>query len=378
MAIHFNIHKEDFGSRARVGELQIRGLSIETPVFMPVGTIGAVRGITPQAVKETGAKILLANTYHLNIKPGEHLIEKAGGLHRFMGWTGAMLTDSGGYQIFSLPGVKIADEGVKFQYEIDGQQVSLTPEKSIEIQQALGADIMMAFDECVAYPCEYEKAKQAVVRTTKWAKRCKEIHRKKETQALFGIIQGATYPDLRKRSTDELLQMGFDGYSVGGLSVGEGLDLMNETLEETLPFIPKNFPRYLMGVGLPEDLIHAVERGVDMFDCVIPTRYGRSATAFTNRGKIRLTHKGYRRDFYPIEPNCLCYACKNFTRAYLRHLFISKEVLGGMLVSIHNLHFYQALMQKMREAIMQDRFTQFKKSFLSHYDVSVASAEADD
>lgn len=366
MPIEFHMQNEDTSCRARTGELRVRNEVIQTPVFMPVGTAGAVRAVTPFELKRTGAQMVLANTYHLSIKPGESLIEKAGGLHRFMGWQGPILTDSGGFQIFSLPNVKIADEGVSFQYEVDGSRVSLTPERSIEIQNKLGADIIMAFDECVSYPCEYEVAKKAVIRTTQWAVRSKRAHGNPQ-QTLFGIVQGSVYPDLRKRSSDELLEIGFEGFSIGGLSVGERLQVMNEILEETVPFIPKKYPRYLMGVGLPEDLISAVERGIDMFDCVIPTRYGRGGTVFTNRGRIRLTHKQYRRDFYPIEPNCHCYTCENFTRAYLRHLFISKEILGGILASIHNLHFYQDLMKKMREAISKNRFSSFKRDFLTCY-----------
>ncbi len=367
MSIEFHLNCEDPSSRARRGELKVRNQVVETPVFMPVGTSGAVRGITPQELKQTGARIVLANTYHLSIRPGEKLIEKAGGLHSFMAWDGPILTDSGGFQIFSLPGVKIRDEGVVFNYEVDGSKVSLTPERSMEIQNSLGADIIMAFDECVAYPCEYDVAENAVRRTTQWARRSKKAHHKPDTQTLFGIVQGSVYPNLRKRSSEELLSIGFGGFSIGGLSVGEKIEVRNEILEETVPFIPKSYPRYLMGIGLPEDLISAVERGVDMFDCVIPTRYGRSATVFTNRGRIRLTHKSYRRDFYPLDPNCDCYTCKNCTRAYLRHLFVSKELLGGILASIHNLHFYQDFMKRIREAISQKRFSQFKKSFLSEY-----------
>lgn len=360
---------EDSKSQARIGQLTLRGQTIPTPVFMPVGTMASVRAMTPLEIKKTGAQIILANTYHLSIKPGEKLIEKAGGLHSFMGWDGPILTDSGGFQIFSLPKIKTTDEGVSFQYEVDGTPVFLTPERAIEIQEALGADIIMPLDECVPYPCEYNVAKKAVARTTQWAKRCKKIH-KKENQYLFGIIQGSVYSDLRKRSTVELLDLEFPGYAIGGVSVGEGLDLMKKVLDETTPLLPEIFPRYLMGVGLPEDLVNAVERGIDMFDCVIPTRYARNGTVFTNRGKIRLTHKGYRRDFYPIDPNCQCYACKNFTRAYLRHLFVSNEILGPMLASIHNIHFYQDLMARMREAIAKNAFVKFKSEFLAEYSAS--------
>ncbi|MBI3016634.1 MAG: tRNA guanosine(34) transglycosylase Tgt [Deltaproteobacteria bacterium] len=366
MPLEFNIINSDSSCRARLGELKIRDQVVSTPIFMPVGTAGAVRAMTPLELKRTGAKIVLANTYHLSIRPGEKLIEKAGGLHKFMAWDGLILTDSGGFQIFSLPKVKVTDEGVSFQYEVDGSPVFLSPERAIEIQNAMGADIIMPLDECVPYPCEYNTAKNAMKRTSNWAKRCQKAH-KNPKQTLFGIVQGSTYPDLRKESTENLLALGFEGYAIGGVSVGEGLGIMKEVLEETVPFIPSKYPRYLMGVGLPEDLIASVERGIDMFDCVIPTRYARNATVFTNRGKIRLTHKAYRRDFYPIEPNCKCYTCENFTRAYVRHLFAANEILGPMLASIHNLHFYQDLMTRMRQAISQNSFSKFKKEFLSSY-----------
>lgn len=366
IALEFSVLHEERSSQARLGQFKIRNQSIKTPVFMPVGTAGAVRAVTPFELKRAGAQIILGNTYHLSIKPGEKLIAKAGGLHRFMGWDGPILTDSGGYQIFSLPKVKVTDEGVSFHYEVDGSPVFLTPERSIDIQQALGADIMMALDQCVAYPAEYPQVKEAVLRTTRWSKRCKKAHRN-PNQSLFGIVQGGTYPDLRKMSADQLLEIGFDGYAIGGLSVGEGLERTVSTIGETVRHLPRKFPRYVMGVGLPQDLIASVEQGVDMFDCVIPTRYARSASVFTNRGRIRLIHKKYRNDFYPIDPNCHCYTCENFTRAYLRHLFISKEILGAMLASIHNLHFYQDLMARMREAISKNTFTRFKKDFLSDY-----------
>jgi queuine tRNA-ribosyltransferase len=369
MGFEFRILHKD--KSARFGELRLRNRLIQTPVFMPVGTAAAVRAVTPFELKRAGAEIILGNTYHLSIKPGEKLIAKAGGLHRFMGWDGPILTDSGGYQIFSLPKVKVTDEGVSFRYEVDGSPVFLTPERSMEIQHALQADIMMAFDQCVAYPSEYAQVKEAVLRTTRWSKRCKKAHQNRgegaNGQALFGIVQGGTYTDLRKISADQLLEIGFDGYAIGGLSVGEGLERTVSTIGETVCYLPEKFPRYVMGVGLPQDLIASVEQGVDMFDCVIPTRYARSASVFTNRGRIRLIHKKYRNDFYPIDPNCHCYTCENFTRAYLRHLFISKEILGAILASIHNLYFYQDLMKRIREAISKNRFLKFKKDFLSEY-----------
>lgn len=364
MHISFKIKNSD--SKARLGELVVRGYAVPTPVFMPVGTVAAVRATTPYELKRTGVTIILANTYHLSIKPGEKLVEKAGGLHKFMGWEGPILTDSGGFQIFSLPKIKVTDEGVSFQYEKGGKPVFLTPERSMEIQNSLGSDIIMTLDECAPYPSEYAVAKRAMVRTTSWAKRCKKAH-KNEKQTLFGIVQGSIYPDLRQASIDALQKIGFDGYAIGGVSVGEGLDVMKKVLENTVPHLPESSPRYLMGVGLPEDILHSVEKGIDMFDCVIPTRYARNGTVFTNRGKIRIDHKDYKRDFYPIDPNCKCYTCENFSRAYVRHLFDSNEILGPMLASIHNLHFYQDLMTKIRIAIADENFFKFKKDFLGTY-----------
>ncbi len=370
MAVSFhNLNSDSSKSKngkARLGELRVRGQAIPTPVFMPVGTVAAVRATTPFELKRTGATIILANTYHLSIKPGEKLVEKAGGLHKFMGWDGPILTDSGGFQIFSLPKIRVTDEGVSFQYEKGGKPIFLTPERSMEIQNCLGADIIMPLDECAPYPCEYTVARKAMMRTTSWAKRCKKAH-KNEKQTLFGIVQGSTYPDLRKASLDALQEIGFVGYAIGGVSVGEGLDLMKRVLDDTTPYLPESTPRYLMGVGLPEDIIFSVERGIDMFDCVIPTRYARNGTVFTNRGKLRITNKDYKRDFYPLDPNCRCYTCQNFTRAYVRHLFDSNEILGPMLASIHNLYFYQELMTRIRLAISDGNFLKFKSDFLGQY-----------
>ena len=369
MSLSFKVNHKDSGTLARSGELTIRGQKVPTPVFMPVGTVGAVRAVSPFELERAGAKIVLANTYHLSIRPGEGLIQKAGGLHKFMGWKGIILTDSGGFQIFSLPKVKVNDQGVSFQYEVDGSKVFLSPERSMQIQNALGADIIMAFDECVEYPCEYNRARDANYRTLAWAKRCVKAHQN-PNQTLFGIVQGATYADLRQASIEGLQEIGFEGYAVGGVSVGEGLEIMKDVLEVTTPNLPEDKPRYLMGVGLPEDLLESVERGIDMFDCVIPTRYARSGAVFTNRGRIRLTHKNYRRDFYPIEPNCGCYTCQNFTRAYLRHLLSNNEILGAILASIHNTHFYQDFMRRIRDAIDLGKFQSFKKNFLAEYKIA--------
>ncbi|MBI4041079.1 MAG: tRNA guanosine(34) transglycosylase Tgt [Deltaproteobacteria bacterium] len=369
MSLQFDITAQDPNTGARAGTLTINGKGVQTPVFMPVGTVGAVRAMTPWELERAGASIVLANTYHLSIRPGEQLIEKAGGLHKFMGWKQLLLTDSGGFQIFSLPKVKVSDEGVSFQYEVDGQKVFLSPERSIQIQNQLGADIIMAFDECVPYPSPYQKAEEAVRRTTQWAKRCARAHTQ-ENQTLFGIIQGSTYGDLRQRSVSELLNIGFQGYAIGGVSVGEGLEIMKEVLEMTVPQLPVTPPRYLMGVGLPEDILASVERGIDMFDCVIPTRYARSAGLFTNRGRIRLTHKKYKRDFYPIEPQCGCYTCQHFSRAYLRHLFLNNEMLASVLASIHNTFFYQNFMRQIQEALKKEKFASFQKDFLSGYEIA--------
>ncbi len=366
MSFKFTLIHKDKYTDARAGILEVNGIKIETPVFMPVATQGAIRSTPINMVKDCGAKIILGNTYHLHIYPGESLIKKHGGLKKFLGWDYATLTDSGGFQVFSLPQKKITDEGIQFRYEKNGQKVFLTPELSIKIQEDIGADIIMVLDECVEYPCSKDYAKKAVERTIKWAKICKNVH-KKENQYLFGIVQGSIYKDLREYCANQIVKLNFPGYAIGGVSVGEGLELLKKVVEFTSPILPKNKPRYLMGVGLPEDLIESVERGIDMLDCVIPTRFGRSGTVFTVRGKIRITNKDYRRDMYPIDLSCSCYTCKNFTRAYIHHLFRVKEPLGATLCSIHNIHFYINLMQKMRNAILEDSFKEFKENFYSNY-----------
>jgi queuine tRNA-ribosyltransferase len=362
----FNLTKKDRTSAARRGALTTPHGVIQTPIFMPVGTHAAMKAMTPVQVKETGAQIILSNTYHLHLRPGESLVEKAGGLHRFMGWDGPILTDSGGFQVFSLPNKRITEEGAFFKHEITGEEVFLDPARAMAIQEALGADIIMAFDECIPYPCDKGYAEKSTIKTIRWARQCREAHTRKD-QALFAIVQGSVYEDLRAMCARELVKMDFPGYAIGGVSVGEGLELLKKVVGYTAPHLPEDKPRYLMGVGLPEDILESVERGMDMFDCVIPTRYARSATLFTNRGRIRLTNKNYRRDFYPVEPNCGCYTCRNFTRAYLHHLFNANEVLSAILASIHNVHFYLNMMADIRMAIEQDRFGEFKKSFLSEY-----------
>lgn len=361
----FTLKKKDV-TGARRGTLTTPHGTIETPIFMPVGTHAAMKAMTPVQVKECGAQIILSNTYHLHLRPGEGLVEKAGGLHRFMAWDGPILTDSGGFQVFSLPNKRITEDGAYFKHEITGEEVFLDPARAMAIQEALGADIIMAFDECIPYPCDKRYAEQSTRKTLRWAEQCKKAHSRKD-QALFGIVQGSVFEDLRALCARELVAMDFPGYAIGGVSVGEGLELLKKVVAMTAPFLPEDKPRYLMGVGLPEDILESVERGMDMFDCVIPTRYARSATLFTNRGRIRLTNKNYRRDFYPVDPTCGCYCCQNFTRAYLHHLFNANEVLSAILASIHNVHFYLTMMADIRRSIEDDRFGEFKRTFLEGY-----------
>ena len=364
--MNFVLHITDRTTAARRGTLTTPHGVIETPIFMPVGTHAAMKAMTPVQVKETGAQIILSNTYHLHLRPGEGLVEKAGGLHNFMGWKDPILTDSGGFQVFSLPNKRITDEGAYFRHEITGDEVFLDPARAMAIQEALGADIIMAFDECIPYPCDRSYAETSTKKTIRWARQCRESHSRTD-QALFAIVQGSVYEDLRAMCARELVKMDFPGYAIGGVSVGEGLDLLKKVVGYTAPHLPEDKPRYLMGVGLPEDILESVERGIDMFDCVIPTRYARSATLFTYRGRIRLTHKNYRRDFYPIEPNCGCYTCANFTRAYIHLLFNANEVLSAILASIHNVQFYLNMMTEIRIAIEQGRFADYKRKFLEEY-----------
>ncbi|MCS5637352.1 MAG: tRNA guanosine(34) transglycosylase Tgt [Myxococcota bacterium] len=343
--------------------------AVRTPCFMPVGTHGALKAMTPAQVANTGAQVVLANTYHLAQQPGEGLVEKLGGLHAFMQWPGPILTDSGGFQVFSLPGVEIRDEGVRFKNENTGEIMDLSPERSIEIQNRLGADIIMAFDECTPYPASRKLAATGVRRTLGWMERCMKAHARPDDQALFAIVQGSVYPELRQQCAEGLAALDCPGYAIGGVSVGEGHDLLCQVTETTAPLLPADKPRYLMGVGLPEDLIACVGYGVDLFDCVIPTRYARSATVFTARGRIRLTQRRYRRDGYPIDVSCGCYACKDgaFSRAYLHHLFAANEVLSAILCAIHNVHFYQSLMAKARKSILENRYSDFAREFMAGY-----------
>lgn len=368
MAIKYELIKESKESKARLGRIITPHGEIETPVFMPVGTRATVKTMTPEEVKDLGAKIILSNTYHLYLKPGHDLVKEAGGLHRFMNWHGPILTDSGGFQVFSLGELrKIKEEGVEFRSHIDGSKHFISPETSIDIQNALGSDIMMCFDECVPYPADYEYAKQSMERTTRWAKRCKEHHKDWSTQALFGIVQGGMYRDLREQSAKDLVEMDFSGYAVGGLSVGEPMDMMCEVLDYTTPLLPKDKPRYLMGVGSPDYLFEAVIRGIDMADCVLPTRIARNGTVMTSHGKVVIRNGRYSRDFSPLDPECDCYTCRNYSRAYIRHLFNVDEILGLRLTTIHNLYFLIKLMERIREAIKEDRLLEFKDEFYKKY-----------
>lgn len=353
-------------SGARRGRFVTPHGRVETPIFMPVGTAAAMKAMTMVQLKEAGAQIMLSNTYHLQNQPGADLVEKLGGLHDFMAWDGPVLTDSGGFQVFSLPGKKVDDDGVTFRFQKNNEPVRLTPEKSIQVQNQLGADIIMAFDECVEHPATHEYAKKSLKRTLAWAARCKKAH-KREDQALFGISQGALFEDLRRESVQGLVDIDFPGYALGGLSVGEGIENMKRVLDFTTPWLPADKPRYVMGIGLPEDLFAAVERGVDMMDCIIPTKYARSATLFTNVGKLRISNREFRNDKFPVDTNCSCYTCRNFSRAYLNHLFAGNEILGSILSSIHNVHFYLDVMRRIRESIEQKRFSAFRDEFLDLY-----------
>ncbi len=368
MAIRFELIKECKQSGARLGKLHTPHGVIDTPIFMPVGTQATVKAMTPEELKDIEAQIILSNTYHLYLRPGHELVAKAGGLHKFMNWDRPILTDSGGFQVFSLGDLrKITEDGVEFRSHLDGSKHFLSPEKVMEIENALGADIIMAFDECAPYPADHKYVKNSLERTTRWAKRCKDAHTNTDMQALFGIVQGGMYRDLREQSAAEIVALDFPGYAVGGLSVGEPKPLMYEVLEYTIPLLPKDKPRYLMGVGSPDDLLEGVLRGVDMFDCVLPTRIARNGTAMTSIGKVVIKNAKYFDDMTPLDPNCDCYTCRNYSRAYLRHLYKADEILSSRLMSYHNLHFLINMMTEARQAIMDDRFLDFKKDFFNKY-----------
>ena len=359
----FTIQAREGETRARCGQLKTRHGSIQTPVFMPVGTAGTVKTLTPDELRSLGVEIILANTYHLYLRPGEQVIREMGGLHRFMSWKRPILTDSGGYQIFSLAEMcKVTDEGAAFQSHLDGSLHFFSPESAIEIQEALGADIVMALDECLPYPSSPEATRVALERTLHWARRCRQSH-KRPDQILFGIIQGGFYPDVRREAALRMIELGFEGYALGGLSVGETQPMMLDTVDQVVPLLPEDRPRYLMGVGMPEDLLECVIRGIDMFDCVIPTRHARTGWLFTSFGRVVIKNAQYARDESPLDPACDCYTCRHFSRAYLRHLFMAREILALRLNTIHNLHYYLRLMEQIRLAIRGERLMQYREEF---------------
>ena len=363
-SLKFELIKESGKSKARRGRITTLHSTIETPVFMPVGTQATVKALKPEEIRNMGADIILSNTYHLYLRPGHEIIKEAGGLHRFMNWSGSILTDSGGFQVFSLGKLrKISEEEVAFRSHIDGSAHMLTPEKAVEIQTALGSDIMMAFDECAPYPADRNYVKNSLERTTRWLKRCKEAHKNTEEQALFGIMQGGMYHDLRKQSAEEVVELDLPGYSIGGLSVGEPKEVMYDIMDECVDYLPKDKPRYLMGVGSPDCLIEGVARGIDMFDCVLPTRIARNGMVFTSEGKLSIKNKKYERDFTPLDHKCDCYVCRNYSRAYLRHLFKANEILLSMLLSHHNIYYLVNLMKEIRHAIEEDSFEEYRARF---------------
>lgn len=367
MKIKYNLIKKDNNSNARLGTLETNYGTYDTPMLMPVGTQATVKTLSPEELKEIHSAVILSNTYHLWLRPGEDIVDKAGGLHKFMNYDGPILTDSGGFQVFSLAKPKdICENGVKFKSHIDGHELFLTPEKSIEIQNKLDSDIAMCFDECIPYPATYEYAKQSTERTLRWAKRCQDNH-KNERQSLFGIVQGSEYQDLREYSAKETAKLNFDGYSIGGTSVGEDKKTMYKMIDDGIRYLPTDKPRYLMGVGEPIDIFEGVLRGIDMFDCVLPTRLARHAHAFTLDGKINLKNAKYKDDFTKIDNECDCYACKHYTKAYIRHLIIANETFGQRLLSIHNLRFLIKICENIRTSIKEDRFLEYKNEFINRY-----------
>ena len=361
--LKFKLHEVCHDTQARRGTILTRRGRVETPAFMPVGTQGTVKGMLPEQLKEIGAQIILGNTYHLYLRPGHERVARLGGLHEFMNWDRPILTDSGGFQVFSLGELrKIDEQGVRFQSHLDGSAHLLTPEMSIGIQESLGADIMMVFDECIPHPASRAYVAESTARSTRWAARCKEARRDPEA-ALFGIVQGGMEEDLRRQSVADLLEIGFDGYALGGLSVGESAEVMYRVMEWSLPLLPAECPRYVMGVGTPENLVEAVARGADMFDCVMPTRNARNGVLFTGFGKISIKQARYIEDQEPIDTDCNCYVCRNYSRAYLRHLYQSNEILASVLNTTHNLYYYLHLMQQVRDAIAAGRYRAFCEEF---------------
>ena len=369
MKIKYTLLHKDENSNARYGKLQTNYGTFETPMFMPVGTRATVKSLSPEELKAAHSGIILSNTYHLWLRPGEDIIDKAGGLHKFMNYDGPILTDSGGFQVFSLVKNKekdITEEGVTFKSHIDGSKLFLTPEKSIQIQNKLDSDIAMSFDECPPYPSSYEYMKKSVERTLRWAARGKKVHTN-ENQSLFGIVQGGEFEDLREYSCKETVKMDFDGYSIGGTSVGEDKDTMYKMIDYGIKYLPEDKVRYLMGVGDPIDIIEGTIRGIDIFDCVLPTRIARHGQAFTREGKINFNNAKYKEDFTPVEEGCDCYTCQNYTKAYIRHLITTDEMLGGRLLSIHNIRFLIKLTEELREAIKENRILEYREEFISKY-----------
>jgi len=378
LSFSFELIGRNSNSNARAGRITTPHGTIDTPVFMPVGTQATVKTLSPEDLKAAGAEIILGNTYHLFLRPGHELIQRMGGLHGFMSWPSPILTDSGGYQVFSLSDLKkIQEEGVTFQSHIDGARHLFTPESVMEIETALGSDIIMPLDECTPYPCEYEYAKESYAMTLRWAERSKKSFDEFESvrrapQALFGIVQGSTYEDLRLDCARKLVDMGFDGYAIGGLSIGEPKSTMGDLIDLTVACLPVDQPRYLMGAGTPEDLVDAVGRGLDMFDCVIPTREGRNGALYTKEGRININNARFREDEGPLEEDCNCYACRTFSRAYLRHLYHAGEILGPRMGTLHNVHFFVGLARRMRQAILDDTFLDWRTDFLNLYRVSLS------
>lgn len=373
----FKLLRHDKETEARLGKIITPHGEIETPNFIPVGTSATVKTLSPQEVKDAGTQVILSNAYHLLLKPGAEVIKKAGGLHTFMGWQGPILTDSGGFQVFSLaPLRKIKDDGIEFQSHIDGSSHFITPESIIEFQQILGSDIMMVLDECLHYPCQRDYAEKSLKLTTDWAKRSKNFfsaQKKGLRQRLFAVVQGGTYPDLRKQAVEELIRIGFDGYAIGGLSVGEPPELMYEIIESTAVLLPGDKTHYLMGVGRVQDILEAVERGIDIFDCVVPTRNARNGNAFTSAGRINIRNARYRDDISVLDAECSCGCCENYSRAYLHHLFSINEILSLRLLSLHNVTFYAKLMKNIRRAIKEERFLEFKRDFLATYSLNLTT-----
>ena len=367
-AIKYRLIKKEKHTGARLGEIVTPHGTFKTPMFMPVGTQASVKTMAPEELKEMGAGIILSNTYHLWLRPGEDIVEKAGGLHKFMNWDRGVLSDSGGFQVFSLAKLRnISEEGVAFKSHLSGEKLFLSPEKAIQVENALGADIMMSFDECPPFFESYDYVKKSVERTSRWAERGLIAHQNPATQGLFGIVQGAGFEDLRRQSARDLVGMDFPGYSIGGLSVGESKGEMNRVLDFTTPMLPEDKPRYLMGVGSPDALIDGVIRGVDMFDCVLPTRIARNGTTMTSQGRLVVKNAKYSEDFRPLDPKCDCYVCKNYTRAYIRHLIKADETFGIHLTSYHNLYFLINLMHQVQDAIEQDNLLEFREAFFEEY-----------